>query len=165
MPLWHKRAGVSNSLESLKTYFSNSRAALLASYGFVTLALNFYGEDGRYPRDKYDLDYFELALDFLLSQPEVTGSKVGLFGSSSGGMLAKSMMSCMGDKIGACVVQGPLIGSLMMPTQYNGEASAQNVTANLLGKLLFKIRVEKTMVKFNGKLFIFEEGEEEALLR
>merc|ERR1711974_77713 len=67
-----------------------------------------------------------------------------------GGMLAKSLMSCscLGDKIGACVVQGPLYGSLQLPTQYNGQ-----------------IRVEKTMVKFNGKKFIFEEGEEEALLR
>ena len=89
----------------------------------MTLALNFYGEDGRYPRDKYDLDYCELALDFLLSQPQVTSSKVGLFGTSSGGMLAKSMMSCLGDKIGACVVQGPLYGSMALPTEYRGEAS------------------------------------------
>ena len=87
----------------------------------MTLALNFYGEDGRYPQDKYDLNYLELAVDFLLSQPQVTASKVGLFGSSAGGMLAKSMMSCLGDKIGATVVQGPLYGSMMLPTMYNGQ--------------------------------------------
>ena len=87
----------------------------------MTLALNFYGEDGRYPQDKYDLNYLELAVDFLLSQPQVTASKVGLFGSSAGGMLAKSMMSCLGDKIGATVVQGPGTGSFMLPTMYNGQ--------------------------------------------
>ena len=100
----------------------NCRAALLASYGFVTLALNFYEEDGRFPREKYDLDYCEQAVEFLLSQPQVSASKVGLFGTSTGGMLAKSLMSFLGDKIGACVVQGPLYGSIQLPTQYNGQA-------------------------------------------
>ena len=76
-----------------------SRAALLASYGFVTLALAFYGVDDLPVLDKFDMNYFQLAVDFLLSQPEVLGDKVGLFGVSTGGTLALTMMTCMKDKI------------------------------------------------------------------
>ena len=89
----------------------------------MTLALNFYGEDGRYPRDKYDLDYCELALDFLLSQPQVIGERVGLYGSSTGGNLALSIMSCIPHKVAACVVSGAAFASLPGHTYYHGQGS------------------------------------------
>ena len=41
----------------------------------------------------------------------------------------------------------------------------QNITDNIIKILFTKVIVEKTKVKFNGKVFIFEDGEEEALLR
>ena len=63
-----------------------SRAALLASYGYVTLALAFYGvADLPSLYDSFDMNYFELAIDWLLAQPQVTGDRLGLFGSSTGG--------------------------------------------------------------------------------
>ena len=62
------------------------RAALLASYGYVTLALAFYGvADLPSLYDSFDLNYFQLAVDWLLSQPQVTGDRLGLYGSSTGG--------------------------------------------------------------------------------
>ena len=63
-----------------------SRAALLASYGYVTLALAFYGvADLPSLYDSFDLNYFQLAADWLLAQPEVRGARLGLYGSSTGG--------------------------------------------------------------------------------
>ena len=105
-------------------YFVICRAAVLASHGFVTLALAFYGVDGLPPLiEKFDMNYFEQAVDYLLSLPEVSGDKVGVFGSSTGGSLALTMMSCMGDKISACVVSAALYGSFVLETQYKGEES------------------------------------------
>ena len=48
------------------------RAALLASYGFVTLALAFFGVEGL-PAvySDFDISYFERAVDFLLSHQHV----------------------------------------------------------------------------------------------
>ena len=103
------------------------RAALLASYGYVTLALAFYGVDDLPPLyDSFDMNYFESAVDFLLSQPQVTRTKVGLFGSSTGGNLVLSMMSCLGAKIGASVVSGAAFASCPGHTHYNGQASSHD---------------------------------------
>ena len=87
-------------------YFNHFRAALLASYGFVTLALAFYGVEGL-PAvySSFEMSYFERAVDFLLSHPQVENrARLGVFGQSMGGSLALAMMSCLGDKIGCCVV-------------------------------------------------------------
>ena len=87
---------------------SNARAALLASYGFVTLALAYFGVEGL-PAvySSFEMSYFERAVDFLLSQHQVKdSSKVGVFGQSMGGSLALAMMSCLGEKVGCCVVAG-----------------------------------------------------------
>ena len=101
-----------------------SRAALLASYGFVTLALAFYGVDDLPVLDKFDMNCFELAVEFLLSQPEVLDDKVGLLGVSTGGALALTMMTCMKDKIGACLVSAAVFGSFVLDTHYNGQGGA-----------------------------------------
>ena len=66
--------------------FDCCRAALLASYGYVTLALAFYGlADLPSLYDSFDLNYFQLAADWLLAQPQVRGARLGLYGSSTGG--------------------------------------------------------------------------------
>lgn len=48
------------------------RASLLASHGFASLALAYFGYDDLPAHlDKVDLDYFEEAADFLLRHPKV----------------------------------------------------------------------------------------------
>ena len=53
---------------------------------------------------------------------QVTGDKLGLFGSSTGGNLALSIMACLPDKVSACVVSGAAFASLPGHTYYNGQA-------------------------------------------
>jgi len=84
------------------------RAALLASKGFVTLALAFFGVD-QLPKIYSDLDieYFEGALDWVLARDEVCGQNgVGLSGVSQGGNIALAMAQFLGPKVGAVCVQG-----------------------------------------------------------
>ena len=74
----------------------------------MTLALAFFGVEGL-PAvySSFELSYFERAVDFLLSHHHVKDtSKVGVFGQSMGGSLALAMMSCLGEKVGCCVVAG-----------------------------------------------------------
>ena len=109
------------------------RAALLASHGFVTLALAFYGVDDLPPLyTSFDLSYFESAVDFLLSHPHVTDrTKVRMFGSSTGGNIVLAMMSCLGDKLGACVVSGSQFICSPGPCYYRGEIIVQPTEWNL----------------------------------
>ena len=52
----------------------------------MTLALAYYGvADLPSLYDSFHMDYFQLAVDWLLAQPQVTGSRLGLYGSSTGG--------------------------------------------------------------------------------
>jgi len=84
------------------------RAALLASKGFVTFALAFFGVD-QLPKMYSDLDieYFESALDWVLARNEVCGENgVGLSGISQGGNIALAMAQFLGPKVGAVCVQG-----------------------------------------------------------
>ena len=92
---------------------------MLASKGFVTLALAFYGVDDL-PEifSSFDLQYFEEAVDYLLALTEVTSTQVGLFGSSTGGNICLSMMMFFGHKIKACVVSSAPFVSAPGPTIY-----------------------------------------------
>ena len=96
---------------------------MLASYGFVTLALAFYGvDDLPLVFSSYELSYFESAVDFLLSHPHVTDrNKVGLFGSSMGGSIVLAMMSCLGQKVGCSVVSGSQFICSPGPCYYRGD--------------------------------------------
>ena len=52
----------------------------------MTLALAYYGvADLPSLYDSFDMNYFQLAVDWLLAQPQVTGDRLGLYGSSTGG--------------------------------------------------------------------------------
>eukprot|EP00092_Neocalanus_flemingeri_P010182 GFUD01010972.1.p1 GENE.GFUD01010972.1~~GFUD01010972.1.p1 ORF type:complete len:353 (+),score=77.13 GFUD01010972.1:24-1082(+) len=83
------------------------RAAMLASQGFVTLALAFFGVDDL-PEvySTFDMEYFEEAVDYLLALPEVSHPQVGLCGISTGGNISLAMMMFLTHKIGACAVFG-----------------------------------------------------------
>lgn len=66
-----------------------SNAALLASYGFNTLALAYFGIENL-PKELVNipLDYIEVAIDWLKDNPNVDSKKLGIFGTSKGGELA-----------------------------------------------------------------------------
>jgi len=99
------------------------RAAVLASEGFVTLALAFFGDDEDLP-DIYssiDVSYFEEAVNFLLSLPEVSSSYVGVYGISKGADIGLAMMMFLGDKIGACVTVGGSFASIPDTTFYKDQ--------------------------------------------
>ena len=61
--------------------------------------------------------------------------------------------------------RAPGPGVLCCPPCTMDRCDTQNITDNIIKILFTKVIVEKTRVKFNGKVFIFEDGEEEALLR
>ncbi|XP_030004192.1 peroxisomal succinyl-coenzyme A thioesterase-like [Sphaeramia orbicularis] len=59
------------------------RAALLASHGFVSLALE-YLTSGEIPTARLDYNYFEKAFNIIQDHPLVTPDRVGIFGLSLG---------------------------------------------------------------------------------
>ncbi|XP_060081589.1 acyl-coenzyme A thioesterase 5-like [Ylistrum balloti] len=68
----------------------DTRAALLASRGFVTLALAFFGYQDL-PKSFWELDltYFKEAVNFLSTHPSVIPNGIGILGLSKGGELAQ----------------------------------------------------------------------------
>lgn len=66
-----------------------STAALLASSGFNTFVLAYFGMEGL-PKElvKIPLEYIETAIDWLNGQPSVDAAKLGVLGTSKGGELA-----------------------------------------------------------------------------
>ena len=94
---------------------------MLASNGFVTLALAFFGVDDL-PEvySSFDMEYFEEAVDYLLALPEVNREKIGLCGNSTGGNIALAMMMFFGHKIQACAVFGAPFIAAPGPAFYKG---------------------------------------------
>ncbi|XP_071978852.1 acyl-coenzyme A amino acid N-acyltransferase 2-like [Engystomops pustulosus] len=79
------------------------RASLLASRGFVVLALAYFGYSDL-PRSfqKLHLEYFEEAIDLLLKHPKVSKPKVGVLGVSKGAEIALVLASYL-PQVGATV--------------------------------------------------------------
>uniref|UniRef100_A0A8D0TY92 Acyl-coenzyme A thioesterase 2, mitochondrial n=1 Tax=Sus scrofa TaxID=9823 RepID=A0A8D0TY92_PIG len=70
------------------------RASLLAGKGFAVMALAYHNyEDLPKGIENVHLEYFEEAVNYLLSHPQVKGPGVGLLGISKGGELCLSMAS------------------------------------------------------------------------
>ncbi|XP_078521481.1 acyl-coenzyme A amino acid N-acyltransferase 2-like [Lissotriton helveticus] len=68
------------------------RASLLASRGYATLALAYFGyEDLPKSAKELDLEYFEEAANLLLAHPKVKGPGIGVVGSSKGAELGLAM--------------------------------------------------------------------------
>ncbi|NUZ06044.1 acyl-CoA thioester hydrolase/BAAT C-terminal domain-containing protein [Piscinibacter koreensis] len=64
-------------------------ASLLASRGFATLALAYFGIEPLPPTlDRIPLEYFERAIDWLSAHPAVDPRRIGVIGASRGGELA-----------------------------------------------------------------------------
>lgn len=83
------------------------RTSLLASRGFMSLALSY---DGFQLADNkvIDLGCIEEAKEFLESRPEVDCNNIGILGLSFGGMLALSCMSCIPGFKCVISVNGPV---------------------------------------------------------
>lgn len=81
-----------------------TRAALLASHGFVVLALGYFDLPGLPPQlINLPLEYFQTALAWLRARPEVAGRRIGVLGASKGGELALLLGATFPDDIGAVV--------------------------------------------------------------
>lgn len=69
--------------------WSAQAAALLASHGFSTLALAYFGTEGLPSElEHIPLEYFGRAIDWLRKQPQVQDGQIGMVGCSRGGELA-----------------------------------------------------------------------------
>ncbi|KAL0963079.1 hypothetical protein UPYG_G00349400 [Umbra pygmaea] len=97
---------------------SEVRASLLANKGFVVLALAYYGYQDLPKIPKFlDLEYFEEAISFLKSQPQVQGPGIGIISISRSGDLALSMSSFLSD-ISATVCINTCNANIMTPLTY-----------------------------------------------
>ncbi|XP_055448890.1 acyl-coenzyme A thioesterase 3 [Psammomys obesus] len=83
------------------------RASLLAGKGFAVMALAYYNYDDL-PKDMdvIHLEYFEEAVNYLLSHPQVKGPGVGVLGISKGGELGFAMASFLKNITAAVIING-----------------------------------------------------------
>ncbi|XP_038968231.1 acyl-CoA thioesterase 3 isoform X1 [Rattus norvegicus] len=83
------------------------RASLLAGKGFAVMALAYYNYDDL-PKDVdiIHLEYFEEAVNYLLSHPQVKGSGVGVLGISKGGELGFAMATFLKNITAAVIING-----------------------------------------------------------
>ncbi|XP_075803512.1 acyl-coenzyme A thioesterase 1-like isoform X2 [Microtus pennsylvanicus] len=83
------------------------RASLLAGKGFAVLALAYYNYDDL-PKSlrTIHLEYFEEAVNYLLSHPQVKGPGIGLLGISKGGELGLAMASFLKGIKAAVFING-----------------------------------------------------------
>jgi dienelactone hydrolase len=84
------------------------QAALLASHGFATLALAYFGVAGL-PAQLVEipLEYARSALDWLRAQEEVDGGRIAVMGGSKGAELALLLAATYPDDIQAVVAVKP----------------------------------------------------------
>jgi len=78
--------------------WQNSIAELLAENGYSALALAYFGMEGL-PQylSEIPLEYFEKALNWLRSHPQVDSERIGVIGVSKGGELALLLASLFPD--------------------------------------------------------------------
>uniref|UniRef100_A0A8D0Z4Y6 ACOT2 thioesterase n=2 Tax=Sus scrofa TaxID=9823 RepID=A0A8D0Z4Y6_PIG len=97
------------------------RASLLAGKGFAVMALAYHNyEDLPKGIENVHLEYFEEAVNYLLSHPQVKGPGVGLLGISKGGELCLSMASFL-KSITATVVINASVANIGGTLHYKGE--------------------------------------------
>jgi len=111
-----------------------THAALLASQGFVSLALGFFGEYEGLPRNYAEspikLEYFERAIEFLRRHPAVDSEQIGALGASKGGEICLAMMAHLSHLKAVCNINGS-VASVGTSTEYNGETTAEMIGGHL----------------------------------
>uniref|UniRef100_A0AAR2K0A9 Uncharacterized protein n=1 Tax=Pygocentrus nattereri TaxID=42514 RepID=A0AAR2K0A9_PYGNA len=131
------------------------RAALLASEGFVVLALAYYGyQDLPKKVKKFDLKYFEEAIAFLQRLPEVQRNGIGVLSLSKGAELALSMASFLAN-ISAIVCINGCNANVLIPLHYKDMVippltfSAKNLDTTKPGILDVRDVLDDPMAKEN----------------
>ena len=112
------RGGVADVIEE--------RSSLFASRGFITLALGAIppNDSGSVMAPPYiELEYFEEAAEWLRKYPKVIPGGIGLYGNSSGSLIALLLASLRSDVIKAVVSVSPLPYAGLFPFKYRGKLS------------------------------------------
>ncbi|XP_077401062.1 peroxisomal succinyl-coenzyme A thioesterase-like [Vanacampus margaritifer] len=78
------------------------RSALLASHGYVSLALEYFAP-GELASADLELKYFETAFDLIKQHPAVNADKVGIFGLSLGAAVGIHMAAESAVKPACCI--------------------------------------------------------------
>lgn len=114
---------------------TEARASLLASKGFVVLALAYFGYEGlpKKPK-KLELEYFEEAVTYLRRQPEVKGPGIGIISISHSGGLALAMSSFLSG-ISATVCINTCNANTVIPLHY------KDIVMPPLPPVIWKIRI------------------------
>ncbi len=88
--------------------FDVDKAAVLSRHGFATFALSYFGL-APLPSwlHRIPLEYFEAALGWLGSQPELDARRIGIFAISRGAELALLLAATLPEKIRAIVACAP----------------------------------------------------------
>ncbi|MBB6018766.1 acyl-CoA thioesterase/bile acid-CoA:amino acid N-acyltransferase family protein [Deinococcus radiopugnans] len=84
--------------------------ALLASEGFLTLSLAYFGVPDTALSEQLiniPLEYFQQAIVFVRAQPEVAGRRIGITGASKGGEAALLIAATYPESIGAVAAFSP----------------------------------------------------------
>ena len=98
------------------------KGPLLASRGFATLSLAFFGYDDL-PKSTENLDcsYFEEAAEWLSSQPQVSQGGIGVMSVSSGSQFLFMLAMHRKDLIKAIVAVSPFHGFASKGCHYKGD--------------------------------------------
>ncbi|EHB12650.1 Bile acid-CoA:amino acid N-acyltransferase [Heterocephalus glaber] len=152
------------------------RASLMASHGFVSLALAFLAyEDLPGHLEKVDLDYFEEAANFLLRHPKVYGPGLGIVSLCKGAEIGLSMAIHLKQITATVLINGPNF-IISIPQVYHGQItqpapfSIENISTNALGFAEFYKSYEGSGVENSQSVlpiekakghFLFIVGEED----
>ena len=98
-------------------------AAYIANYGFITLALPFYGVNGlrqTYTEKDVKIEYFEEVLTYLQLLEEVQSDRIGVLGHSKGGEIAFAMMSFL-PQVKAVYTTNVQMSTVLVDTTYKNK--------------------------------------------
>lgn len=131
-----------------------SRAALLASRGFVTFALAWFHYDGL-PKhlEEVDLDYFMEAIEWLVSQSCVRDNGIGVIGVSKGGEIALQM-AYYSPKVKAVVSINGLPFLTTTPLYYRGGFIGMSQLDQNAVKITPEGKVAEDAIRCDSKYFV-----------
>lgn len=101
-----------------------SKASLLSSHGFATLALAYFAYDDLPSLPQYiDLDYIEEAVEWLYHHPKVLRDGIAIQSYCLGSWVAFLLASYRTDLVKAMVAVSPWHAPLWKPYRYKGKLS------------------------------------------
>ncbi|KAM5299926.1 bile acid-CoA:amino acid N-acyltransferase-like [Ctenodactylus gundi] len=141
------------------------RASLLASRGFASLALPYWGYEDLPPLlERVDLDYFEEAVNFLLGHPKVLGPGLGIVSVCKGAEIALTMAIHLKQITATVLINGTnfIIG---VPHVYHGQitpptpCSLEFIYNNALGFTEFNSLYKETGVGISQSFFPIQKAQ------